>query len=70
MRLLATNYSNINNGTKTIKDIIGKDISIKEEKIKNYSDYAEFKTSTFKPDKEITYYDNGQIDTISLKYSK
>ena len=72
MNELASNYDNIANGTKTIEGILGSkyDGTLTKSDIKKYSDYSEFKTSTFKCSDKIEYYDNGQIKTLSFEFVK
>ena len=40
------------------------------DKIYNYREYSEFKTSKFEVNDSIEYYDNGQIKKLSFKYKK
>lgn len=70
MSKLSSNYDSLEKNEKTIKDIIGKDASISLDDIKKYVEYSEFKTSTFKNKEGPTYYDNGQIRTLSFKFVK
>lgn len=70
MSKLSSNYDSLVKNEKTIKDIIGKDVSISLDDIKKYVEYSEFKASTFKNKEGPTYYDNGQIKTLSFKFVK
>lgn len=68
---LSANYDSIKNDEKTIADVAGKSIpNIDLNTIKQYREYSEFKSSTFKSNAEPTYYNNGQIKQLSFKYIK
>lgn len=62
---------------KSVKDIVGKDITEIEESIKNenpnliekYREYSEFKTSTFQSSSAPIYI-NGQIKSMSFEFVK
>lgn len=79
MSLLSANYDNIaytsqekvNNPTKkTIKELTGKDITdMDSNKIEQYREYSEFKTSTFKSNGDPEYED-GQITGLSFIFEK
>lgn len=69
MSVLSANYDTIKSGTKTIKELTGKNINITTEEIEQYREYSEFKTSTFIPDSKPTY-TNEQITGLSFKYKK
>ena len=49
---------------KTIKELIGRDLSISQNEINQYREYSEFKNSTFK--NTDMQYDGAQI--VSLKF--
>lgn len=70
MNRLSANYSSLQDGTKTIKDVTGRsDISqdiIKD--IPKYREYSEFKGSTFKNTK--IEYDGEQIKKMSFEFVK
>ena len=70
MNRLSANYSSLQDGTKTIKDVTGRsDISqdiIKD--IPKYREYSEFKGSTFK--NTNIEYDGEQIVGLSFKFVK
>ena len=70
MNRLSANYSSLQDGTKTIKDVTGRsDISqdiIKD--IPKYREYSEFKGSTFK--NTIIEYDGEQIKNMSFEFVK
>lgn len=83
MSQLSSNYEALKyyyNGTpeeksrygKSVKDIVGKNISEIENNlglVEKYREYSEFKTSTFKPSSEPTYI-NGQISSMSFEFVK
>ena len=69
MSKLSANYDSIKNGDKTIKEITGKDININSDTIAQYREYSDFKTSTFKI-KNIDYYKNGQIKSLSFEFKE
>lgn len=70
MNRLSANYSSLQDGTKTIKDVTGRsDISqdiIKD--IPKYREYSEFKGSTFK--NTIIEYDGEQIKNMYFEFVK
>ena len=70
MNRLSANYSSLQDGTKTIKDVTGRsDISqdiIKD--IPKYREYSEFKGSTFK--NTIIEYDGEQIKKMYFEFVK
>ncbi len=69
MNVLSANYDTISSGSKTIKDIVGKNINISVNEIEQYREYSEFKTSTFKSDGDPEYED-GQIVGLSFIFEK
>lgn len=75
MQLLSSNYYSIESGEKTISEIAGKTIvdkynkEITEEKVAEYREYSEFKSSIFKCSANPEY-DNGQIVRLSFKFIK
>lgn len=74
---LSAHYDNIafsenekkeNPDKKTIKELIGRDLSISKDEIKKYREYSEFKSSTFRSTDII--YDGNQIKQINFNYVK
>ena len=47
-----------------------KNTSLKLTTIIKYIQYSEFKTATFKVNENPTYYDNGQVETLSFKFKE
>lgn len=82
MSELSANYDNLTDKDKTdkeknelVKEITGKDLSIKETKeligdIATYRDYSDFKKSTFKNTKEEYNSRTGQIAYLEFKFVK
>lgn len=74
--ILSANYDNIayteaeknDPSKKTIKELIGKDLSITQKEIKQYREYSEFKNSTFKS--TDMKYDGAQIVEITFEFVK
>lgn len=74
---LSANYDSIaftnddkkkNPDKKTIKELIGRDLSISEKEVKQYREYSEFKSSAFK-NTDIKY-DGDQIVELDFEYIK
>lgn len=72
---LSSNYDNIaysakdkadNPDKKTIKELIGKDLTISQDEINKYREYSEFKNSTFK-NTDIKY-DGAQIVGMTFEF--
>ena len=77
MKKLVSQMSGLSDGTVTVQDIIGKDFVdengniIPNNKIiqalTEYQEYSAFKTAIFKST-GVTYYDNGQIKTMTVEF--
>lgn len=70
LALLTSNINALETGTKTVKDILGKQISITISEIQQYEEYSRFKESTFKVDGNSTTYQNGQIAKMKFVFLK
>ena len=68
MSKLSANYDAIKSGDKTIKEIAGKDIDISTDKIEQYREYSEFKSSKFKG--SDTKYDGDQIVELTFEFKE
>lgn len=69
MSKLSANYDSIVSGTKTIKEVAGRDIQISPNDIEQYRIYSEFKSATFTTDGNPKYKD-GQIVELAFKFLK
>lgn len=68
MSKLSTYYDAIYvDKTKTIKEVLGKDVIIDKTDVEQYREYSEFKKAKFK-NTNIEYYKNGQVKAISFEF--
>ena len=68
MSKLSTYYDAIYvDNTKTIKEVLGKDVIIDKKDVEQYREYSEFKKAKFK-NTNIEYYKNGQVKAISFEF--
>lgn len=68
MSKLSTYYDAIYvDNTKTIKEVLGKDVIIYKKDVEQYREYSEFKKAKFK-NTNIEYYKNGQVKAISFEF--
>lgn len=70
MKKLTSSMSNIKNGSKTVKDVTGKEMSEFEDfnEIEKYDEYTKFKSSKFIPLGNPVY-NEGQLVELSFKFS-
>ena len=68
MSKLSTYYDAIYvDKTKTIKEVLGKEVIIDKTDVEQYREYSEFKKAKFK-NTNIEYYKNGQVKAISFEF--
>ena len=73
LRSLSANYESVyEKKEKSVKDIIGvSDTRLEgdagKKTIKQYREYSEFKSSTFKPG-NVEYHNNGQVKQLSFEF--
>lgn len=80
LSLLVSNYSSLEDGTRTVEELLGqsfqswegKDLSQDEilKVIREYSEFTLLKTSTFSIVGEPQYYPDGQIKSMNFQYLK
>ncbi len=80
LSLLVSNYSSLEDGTRTVEELLGqsfqswegKDLSHDEilKVIREYSEFTLLKTSTFSIVGEPQYYPDGQIKSMNFQYLK